>query len=236
MLDPVRTLRMGGEADRAAAARWLAENPSPEAYPALVEALQDSDPDVICWAAGALGRLGNPEALEPMRQALVRYCDLYSASHNAINKPCMSGALELLMRSAPTPTLVETLRRPEVHSGMRVDAARILGERRAPEAFVALVEMLDDPWWAHSVTAAEALAEFEDVPVLPHLERAWDNSKQACARGGMHWDQNRELGLFLVLLRCWSPDEVGRLHREGDAVEQWHAGRELERRGLARPS
>src|SRR5205085_2403405 len=130
MVDPVLSLRAGTDAERIAAARWLGGNPMPEAFPALVDALGNTNPDVLLWAAWALARLGNPAALEPVRQAMVRYGEVFSATHNGINKPCPSACLESLMRSVPTQTLIETLRQRGIHGGMRVDAAKILGARR----------------------------------------------------------------------------------------------------------
>jgi HEAT repeat protein len=113
---------------------------------------------------------------------------------------------------------------------MRVDAARILGERRDLEALDVLVEMLHDRWHFHSITAAEALVLLGDVAAVPHLEGVYAECKAVCAGGHLHWDSNRLIGVLGALLQFRSAEDLQRLQREGSPVEQWGAARELDRR------
>jgi HEAT repeat protein len=230
MVDPIRALKLDTDEDRITACRWFAENPTPDAYEHLLVAMGSSNPDLICWAAWALARFGNPDALEPMRRAIVRYCEQFAQTHNAGNKPYLPACLELLMRSASTATLIELLQQVDNHGGMRVDAAKILGKRKVSEAFSALAQMLRDGWHAYSVTAAEALIQIDPLDALPHLEQVYADCKEVCASGHLDSDGKRLVGILIALLKVATKDILDTFLCTGSELERWYAQRELAQR------
>jgi HEAT repeat protein len=233
----IHNLRNGDEAQRRAAAEWLREHPDPKAYDTLLAALDDPNSDVIWWAAAALASLGMPAALEPLRLAFVRYYEKDwmepARMHSGIGLPDFSWSISQLMRSASTEILIRTIRRKDVHDGMRIDAANILGERRASEASAALTEMVNDPGHAAACAAAKALLTIGDPDAVRQVQLAYESARAYLASGSGHTDSDgkRCSGLFHSLLRFETEEQVTQRLNDGDYFERATAAFHLGERG-----
>jgi HEAT repeat protein len=146
---------------RAHALRILGELKIPASVPALLEALEDKDPDVRIVAARALGRMRLQAAEEALVALLGKHEQSVSARIAAI-------CIEMGTRTAPL--LIRALRdgRPKA----RFWAARILGEIKESRACRSLGDALLDPDPDVRSASAWALGAIADRSTAPLVETA----------------------------------------------------------------
>ena len=103
---------------------------------ALIDVLNGNDPDLSLAAAWALGRLGDPDAVEPLRDQLSR------SDYPLLAARC-ARALAMLGDRASIPLLLARLR-DEMDDGLRIAYASALGALRSPTALPELLAFLKD--------------------------------------------------------------------------------------------
>jgi HEAT repeat protein len=135
---------------------------------------------------------------------------------------------------ATTEALVGYLRRsaPDDYR-LRREAIRVLGNRRSPDAFAVLIELLGSDDWSESDSAAEALAHLGDTAAIPHLERMYAEACEYLARPNrLHFGEMRPTVMLTALMWLRSSSEVVRLLLAGGhSHERVLAAMELGRRG-----
>jgi HEAT repeat protein len=173
--------------------------------PALVDLLQDPDPDVRLVACAALGELAGPRAAEGLIAALhsgdilpLRIVErlgrpwavdtIVAALPGAgPTRPFLARALGLAGERRVVAPLAGLLAQGSLEE--RISAARALGELGGADAGAALVPSLRDPAWEVRAQSARALATAEDPRAVPGLERAlsdanwWVRTNAAAALG-----------------------------------------------------
>jgi HEAT repeat protein len=179
------------------------------AVPALIQALGDSDWDVRCAAAEALGKLGDPQAVPALsvwahagedaaRDALQTLGHPMLDLPQAVAQVAAHGAWGVLIRAltctqvrevvvglgAPAvPALIQALGNSD--SAVRRAAAEALGAIGDPQAIPALIQALGDDWGNVRFAAAEALGKLGDPQAVPALIQAlgddWGNVRFAAA-------------------------------------------------------
>ena len=164
------------------------------AVPLLVAALGPTNEsvEVRVAAAEALGFMGHPEALDPLKTALLDPCDrVGSAAANSlrqlgavggydellkiavgsdrrVGRERASAALEEIDDPAVVPRLVALLR-PDVPRRAWLAAAKALGNCGDSSVCPALRPLLHDPEWPLVVAAAESLVKLGDAAGLDVL-------------------------------------------------------------------
>jgi HEAT repeat protein len=146
---------------RAHALRILGELKVPASVPALLEALEDRDPDVRIVAARSLGRMRLQAAEEALVAQLGKHEQAVSARIAAI---CIE------MGSRTGPLLIRTLRDGKPKA--RFWAARILGEVQESRACRSLGDALLDPDPDVRSASAWALGSIADRSSAPIVETA----------------------------------------------------------------
>jgi HEAT repeat protein len=146
---------------RAHALRLLGELKVPASVPALLEALEDKDPDVRIVAARSLGRMRLQAAEEALVAQLGRHEQAISARIAAI-------CIEMGTRTGPL--LIRTLRDGKPKA--RFWAARILGELKESRACRSLGDALLDPDPDVRSASAWALGSIADRSSAPLVETA----------------------------------------------------------------
>ena len=146
---------------RAHALRILGELKVPASVPALLEALEDRDPDVRIVAARSLGRMRLQAAEEALVAQLGRHEQAVSARIAAI---CIQ------MGARTGPLLIKTLR--DAQPKARFWAARILGEVKESRACRSLGDALLDPDPDVRSASAWALGSIADRGTAPLVETA----------------------------------------------------------------
>lgn len=149
---------------REAVVRQLADRADPDAAPALLDLLEDSnDPRVIPIVTAALGGL---QRLGPTIAPLV--LAILDGPPDK-RRPFMPLLLATALGDAATPRLIEALhdQQPEV----RINAATQLGQLRARRAFEPLLAILTDDSQPPTLrgVAASALGGLRDPRALPTL-------------------------------------------------------------------
>jgi HEAT repeat protein len=130
----------------------------------LIEALQDKEGTVRRYAAGLLGRIGDPRAIEPLAMALY---DL----HHDVGKASAEALVNFGVNSFDN--LVEALSHPEMW--IRIHAIQALVEIKDPRVASILLEMLNDPEREVKRHVIEAMGELRNVSVLPALQSIMAN-------------------------------------------------------------
>jgi HEAT repeat protein len=166
----------------------------------LLKALEDKDSKVRKAAAQSLGRIGDPQAVDPLVNALGdRYSDVREAAAKALEilgEPlgrvivdCLKGsehARDALAAGKDPRAIVPLLKvlgtwDPDV----RAAAARTLGKLKDPRAVESLVKVLEDGSGSAQEAAAWALGEIEDpratVPLTKVLENGRPNARLVAA-------------------------------------------------------
>jgi HEAT repeat protein len=130
----------------------------------LIEALLDKEGTVRRYAAGLLGRIGDPRAIEPLAMALY---DL----HHDVGK----SAAEALTNfgASSFDVLVEALSHPEMW--IRIHSVHALVKIRDPRVASLLLEMLNDPEREVKRQVIEAMVELKDASVLSALQSIMAN-------------------------------------------------------------
>lgn len=190
----VANLRHRSSGRRADACRVLGRLGYAPAIPALIERLEDPDPNVRQRAVAALGDLHAVEALDPIARMLDTtegWTDLLAmmalsrigsesvprvgALLRASTSPAMvKGLLQVTAQTglAEDPELIRALAQhqdPEV----RVEAVRALGHLPAnAESVDVCLAAMDDLAWPTRALAARSLGRLRDPRAIPRLERA----------------------------------------------------------------
>jgi len=135
------------------------ENMGTAAVRRLTEALQDKEGTVRKFAAGLLGRLGDPEAIEPLGMALY---DL----HHEVGKV----AAESLARfgSPALGILVEALSHPEIW--IRIHAIEALARIKDARVTPILLQMLNDPERDVKKRVIQSLGNLRDPRAISALQ------------------------------------------------------------------
>lgn len=141
---------------RAHALRILGELKVPASVPALLEALEDKDPDVRIVAARSLGRM----RLQAAEEALVAQLGKHE---HAVSSRIAAICIEMGTRTGPL--LIRTLRDGKPKA--RFWAARILGEVKESRACRALGDALLDPDPDVRSASAWALGSITDRATAP---------------------------------------------------------------------
>jgi HEAT repeat protein len=135
-----------------------------------VEVLQGRQPDLAVAAAWALGRIGDPRALEPLRAALEGDFPMVQAAS--------ARALGTLRDEQAAPLLLQRL--PTLPVPLRTAYAAALGAMRYRPAVSAILELLREP----SDSAEElALAVARIMGAERHFTRLWRSMRTAPAAG-----------------------------------------------------
>lgn len=146
---------------RAHAVRVLGELRVPVSVPAVLQALEDRDPDVRNVAARALSRMN----LQATDEALVA---LLGRHEQAVSARIAAMCIEIGQRTAPL--LIQVLR--DGSPKARFWAARILGEIKEGSAAAPLGEALQDPEPDVRSASARALGVIADRSAVPLLQAA----------------------------------------------------------------
>jgi HEAT repeat protein len=173
---------------RATAAFALGDMGSDRATTALIERLQDPDPDVRAAAARSLGRLRAPAAVEPLvhrfaagliprsvaGQALLAIgpaaapgLRTLSETEEPVERAFAVELIGLLGDASDAERLFDRLH--DTSAEVRAKAAGALGRLGAEDAALALAERLDDRISFVRAAAASALAAVGDQRVVPRL-------------------------------------------------------------------
>jgi len=145
----VEMLRSRDKAVRDAAYESLTEAGAP-AVPRLIAALEDNDPNIREYAAGALGNIGDERAVEPLMDMLrTAHVRRYVAAW-ALGEVNAAGAVDLL---------IETMGEP--NDALQKESARALikiGDKSVP----ALIKALESPVPDRRKYACRALGVIQD--------------------------------------------------------------------------
>lgn len=187
---------------------------SRRATPALVAQL-DADAPTAIAAGGALARIGDPAAFEPLL-ALVGHAD-----------PAVRQAVIGALNSIGHPGMPERVTRllGDEDPLVRESAVRIAGYFGYSEALDVVVGRVNDPVEAVRVAAIEHLPFFDGGEVLPHLASALQEetarARAAAARALARSDSAEALPLLTAALA------------DADAWVRYYAARALGERGAA---
>ncbi|MFN0314173.1 MAG: HEAT repeat domain-containing protein, partial [Burkholderiales bacterium] len=163
-------------------AAWaLGEIKSPEAVPALIQVLKDSDEGVRENTVRALGEINSSDAVPALMEAVK---DL--ANTPAVRRAA-AWALGEIKSPEAVPALILALKDPDNDSEVRRDAASILGELGFPKAVLALLEALKDPDDSIRMSSARVLAKFRSPEVEVGLRSVLNDGyflvREAACRG-----------------------------------------------------
>jgi HEAT repeat protein len=130
----------------------------------LIEALQDKEGTVRRYAAGLLGKIGDPRAIEPLGMALY---DL----HHDVGK----AAAEALVKfgASSFDVLVEALSHPEMW--IRIHSVQALAQIKDARVASLLLEMLNDPEREVKRHVIKAMGELRDSSVISALQSIMAN-------------------------------------------------------------
>ena len=125
----------------------------------LIEALKDKEGAVRKFAAGLLGRLKDPRAIDPLGMAL------YDTHHDV-----GEASAEALVNFGVTSfeVLVEALDHPEMW--IRIHSIDVLPKVDEPRVALVLLEVLKDPEREVKKHVIEAMGELKDQRTLPALQ------------------------------------------------------------------
>ena len=186
---------------RATAAYRLGDMACADAVPALLGALDDRDGDVRAAAARSLGRLGRPEAAEPLVRVLVdgtvpralafrAVLDLGSAARPALRELARAEdpderaeAVELLGwlgDAADDALVIEAVGDPSAE--VRAKAAGALGRLASADGAEVLTQALDDRIYFVRLHAARALGQVGERAAVPRLLRQAREDRFEAAR------------------------------------------------------
>ncbi|HEU0293770.1 MAG TPA: HEAT repeat domain-containing protein [Anaerolineales bacterium] len=130
----------------------------------LIDALQDKEGTVRRYAAGLLGKIGDPRAIEPLGMALY---DL----HHDVGKAAAEALTKFGVNSFDI--LVEALSHPEMW--IRIHSIQALVKIKDSRVASLLLEMLNDPEREVRRHVIEAMGELKDASVLPVLQSIMAN-------------------------------------------------------------
>jgi HEAT repeat protein len=147
---------------RRAAAEAVGELGDPQAVPALIQTLGDSDGEVRRAAAEALGELSDPRAIPALSRAL-------GDSDESVRRDAVR-AIGKLGDPQAVPGLIQTLSDRDREA--RQAAAEALGKLHDPQAVPALIQALSDRNREVRQAAAEALGGHGDLQAIPRLIQA----------------------------------------------------------------
>jgi HEAT repeat protein len=212
----IRDVRSPLKWTRAHALRVLGELKVPASVPALLEALEDKDPDVRIVAARSLGRMRLQAAEEALVAQLGRHEQAVSARIAAI-------CIEMGTRTGPL--LIRALR--DAKPKARFWAARILGEVKESRACRSLGDALLDPDPDVRSASAWALGAIADRETAPLVEAAlrdpvWYVRAHAAEALGKLGDPSMSDGIAELLSdRSWwvRKNALEALIRLGDAAK-----------------
>ncbi|HSG45991.1 MAG TPA: HEAT repeat domain-containing protein, partial [Anaerolineales bacterium] len=125
----------------------------------LIEALKDQEGAVRKFAAGMLGRLKDPRAIDPLGMALYD-------THHDVGKASAEALLNFGVDSFEV--LVEALDHPEMW--IRIHTIDILPRVDEPRVALVLLEMLKDPEREVKKHVIEAMGELKDQRTLSALQ------------------------------------------------------------------
>ena len=148
--------------EREAAARDLfaaIENMGEMAVQPLIEALKDKEGAVRKFAAGMLGRLKDPRAIDPLGMALYD-------THHDVGKASAAALLNFGVNSFEI--LVEALDHPEMW--IRIHTVDVLPKVNEPRVALVLLEMLKDPEREVKKHVIAAMGELKDQRTIPALQ------------------------------------------------------------------
>ena len=140
------------------------EKMGPVAVEPLIEAMQDKEGTVRRYAAGLLGRMGDPRAIEPLGMALY---DL----HHDVGKAAAEALTKFGANSFDT--LVEALSHPEMW--IRIHAVHALTKIKDRRVASVLLEMLNDPEREVKRQVIEAMGNLKDASMLSALQSIMAN-------------------------------------------------------------
>lgn len=131
----------------------------------LIDALQDKEGTVRRYAAGLLGKIGDPRAIEPLGMALYDlHHDVGKAAAEALTKKFGVNSFDIL---------VEALSHPEMW--IRIHSIQALVKIKDSRVASLLLEMLNDPEREVQRCVIEAMGELKDASVLPALQSIMAN-------------------------------------------------------------
>jgi HEAT repeat protein len=147
------------------AARSLEKVGNASALSALSEALDDTDQTTAAHAALALGKIGRSEAIPALLATLRKtahpelHTNLYRACAFALSQiaEVIANDTEAVAKTVLVPALLETL--GDEHYGVRVIAAKLLGQLGNARGVDFLIAALDDEDWQRRAAVAGALGE-----------------------------------------------------------------------------
>ena len=177
---------------------------TPEAIPALAEALDDPDPKIRLTAVRGLGNVGLPEAsvpilervvlghlqvpVAPLQNALLNCCRLRPAlllSHVLQADDSVRPLLARVLGEVASPELGEELLllASDPLAEVRASAARALGEVGPSRGLSALANLVHDEEWFVRLRAVVALGRLRDSHSIPPLvEGLCDSNRHVSLR------------------------------------------------------
>ena len=161
---------------RAEAAALLGTADQKKAAPALIETLEDENPEVRLAVIAALTRIRHPGSAEPLARRLASLAERHRGRSESAEQSSSAAEYEALARalgaagSAAVPVLLRLLDSAEKQT--RRWAANALGIARDPQAIAPLIRLLSDSRSDVRKEAALALGEFRDASAVDSLIRA----------------------------------------------------------------
>ena len=194
----ITTIKEGDDSERKCAATRLGALKDANALDALIDALDDTDQEVVSAAAWALGEIGDTAAVDPLRKAGAKYEQLFSiANAAAYNDSCIPPIYVALGKLKTDEVLVRLLK--EGDSRERLDAARDLGERKARRAVDPLIGTLDDNVDCVRSWAAWALGEIGDERAIEPLVRAMTKYHEISRTDHTGWNSKCLTSIYVSL-------------------------------------
>ena len=156
--------------------------------PSLLQAMQDTNPEVRIAAIEGLGQYGNEQAVAPLMEALKQGDSAARTAATAalvrIGQPGVLSMLKSLkdadhvfrgavidivvaMKEPAVYSLMEALRDPDWF--VRAGAATALGGLRSPVAVIPLLKALEDKDWQVRQSAVTSLGQLEDIRAVEPL-------------------------------------------------------------------
>ena len=130
----------------------------------LIEALKDKEGAVRKFAAGLLGRMKDPRAIEPLGMALYD-------THHDVGRVSAESLVNFGVNSFEI--LVEALDHPEMW--IRIHIVDVLPKVSEPRVALVLLEMLKDPEREVKKHVIEAMGKLKDQRTLPALQEIMAN-------------------------------------------------------------